>query len=153
MLGFRDPSEEPPTSAIPERHRDLLERPIVVSLATPLADGTPQVQPVWCGFDGTHLLVDTEKGRQKHRNLSRRRVATILAIDPDDDARWLEVRGVVVAETEEGAAGHIDAMARQCLGVEKYPYHAPHDVRVLFRIEPRRVATRESSMPGLDPRE
>lgn len=135
-------------TAIPERYRDLLERPIVVSLATLLADGTPQVQPVWCGFDGTHLLINTEKGRQKYRNLSRRRSATILAIDPDDDNRWLEVRGVVVAGTEVGAAAHIDELARQYLGVEKYPYHAPGDVRVLFRIEPRRVATMESSMPG-----
>jgi PPOX class probable F420-dependent enzyme len=135
-------------SQIPAKYRDLLERPIVVSLATLLSDGTPQVQPVWCGFDGTHLLVNTEKGRQKYRNLSRRRTATILAVDPDDDTRWLEVRGTVIAETEQGASEHIDELARQYLGVEKYPFHQPGDVRVLFKIEPRRVATMESSMPG-----
>ncbi|MET0502933.1 MAG: pyridoxamine 5'-phosphate oxidase family protein [Candidatus Binatia bacterium] len=56
---------------IPDKYRDLLDRPIVVSLATLMRDGPPQVQPVWCSFDGTHILVNTEKGRQKYRNMSR----------------------------------------------------------------------------------
>ena len=45
---------------IPDRYRELLDRPIVVSLATLMSDGTPQVQPVWCSFDGTYILVNTE---------------------------------------------------------------------------------------------
>jgi nitroimidazol reductase NimA-like FMN-containing flavoprotein (pyridoxamine 5'-phosphate oxidase superfamily) len=68
---------------IPDKYRDLLDRPIVVSLATLMNEGPPQVQPVWCNFDGTHILVNTEKGRQKYRNMSRRPSVTILAIDPD----------------------------------------------------------------------
>jgi len=58
-----------------------------------------------------------------------------------------EVRGTVVGETEEGANEHIDELARLYLGVEKYPFHQEGDVRVMFRIAPRRVATMESSMP------
>ena len=84
---------------IPDQCRDLLDRPIVVSLATLMSDGSPQVQPVWCGFDGTHILVNTEKANQKYRNMSRRPAVTILAIDPDNPTRWLEVRGTVVGET------------------------------------------------------
>jgi PPOX class probable F420-dependent enzyme len=132
---------------IPDKYRDLLDRPIVVSLATLMSDGPPQVQPVWCSFDGTHILVNTEKSRQKYRNMSRRRAVTILAIDPDDDTRWLEVRGVVVGETEEGANEHIDELARLYLEVDKYPFHKQGDVRVLFKIAPQRVATMESAMP------
>ena len=132
---------------IPDKYRDLLDRPIVVSLATLMSDGPPQVQPVWCSFDGTHILVNTEKSRQKYRNMSQRRAATILAIDPDDDTRWLEVRGVVVGETEEGVNEHIDELARLYLGVDKYPFHKEGDVRVLFKIAPQRVATMESAMP------
>jgi PPOX class probable F420-dependent enzyme len=97
-----------------------------------MSDGPPQVQPVWCSFDGTHILVNTEKGRQKYRNMSRRPAVTILAIDPDDDTRWLEVRGTVVGQTEEGANEHIDALARLYLGVAKYPFHQAGDVRVLW---------------------
>ena len=90
---------------IPDRYRDLLDRPIVVSLATFMSDGPPQVQPVWGSFDGTHILVNAEKSRQMYRNLSRRRAVTILAIDPDDDSRWLEVRGTVVSETGGAPTG------------------------------------------------
>ncbi|MBL8223762.1 MAG: PPOX class F420-dependent oxidoreductase [Chromatiales bacterium] len=135
---------------IPPEFRDLLDRPITVSLATVMADGQPQVQPVWCSYDGRHVLVNTEKGRQKYRNLSRRKLATILAVEPGNDNRWLEIRGVVVAETEAGADAHIDQLARLYLGVDSYPYHAPGDVRVMFRIEPRRIATMGTTMPGLD---
>lgn len=134
-------------NTIPANYRDLLDRPIVVSLATLMPDGQPQVQPVWCSYDGTHILVNTEKGRQKYRNLSRRRVATILAVDPDNDSRWLEVRGTVAAEAEEDADAHIDALAKLYLGLDKYPYHQPGDVRVMFRIAPQRVATMDSTMP------
>ncbi len=132
---------------IPEEFRDLLDRPIVVSLATLMSDGTPQVQPVWCSFDGTHILVNTEKGRQKYRNMSRRRTVTILIVDPRDDTRWLEVRGTVVDETEEGADEHIDELARLYLGVDKYPFNQEGDVRVIFRIAPERVVTLGSSLP------
>src|SRR5690606_31753264 len=107
---------------IPDRYRELLDRPIVVSLATLMSDGMPQVQPVWCSFDGTYILVNTEKGRQKYRNLTRRRKATILAVDPDDDNRWLEVRGTIAGHTEEGAFEHIDELARHYLDVDKYPF-------------------------------
>jgi hypothetical protein len=68
-------------------YRDLLDRPIVVSLAMLMNEGPPQVQPVWCNFDGTHILINTEKGRQKYRNMSRRPAVTILAIDPDNALR------------------------------------------------------------------
>lgn len=136
-------------NTIPDRLRDLLEGPVVVSLATLMDDGTPQVQPVWCGYDGTHLLVNTEKHRQKYRNLSRRGKATILAVDPEDVMRWIEVRGTVVEETEEGAFEHIDELAKLYMGVDKYPLHKEGDVRVIFRIRPDEVATLKSTMPDL----
>src|ERR1700720_4202756 len=75
--------------------------------------------------------------------------AEILAIDPDNVTRWLEVRGAVVGETEEGANEHIDELARLYLGVDKYPFHREGDVRVIFKIVPTRVATIESTMPDL----
>lgn len=132
---------------IPDNYRDLLDGPIVVSLATQLPDGSAQVQPVWCSYDGTHILVNTEKGRQKYRNLSRRRAATILAIDPANDQRWLEVRGEVVEETEVGANDDIDRLAKLYIGLDRYPYNRPGDIRVTFRIAPRRVMTMETAMP------
>jgi hypothetical protein len=56
----------------------------------------------------------------------------------------------VVVETEEGANEHIDELARLYLGVDKYPFHKEGDVRVLFKIEPQRVATMELTMPDFN---
>jgi hypothetical protein len=98
-----------------------------VSLATLTNEGPPQVQPVWCNFDGTHILINTEKDRQKYRNMSRRPSVTIL----------------------EGAFEHVDELARHYLGVDKYLFHEEGDVRVIFKVVPTRVATIESTMPDL----
>src|SRR6476660_7977128 len=96
---------------IPASHRDLLERPILVSLATLLPDGQPQVTPVWCDFDGTYIRINTLAGTRKHRDMRERPRVTILAIDPTDPYRYLEVRWRVVAIENEGAEAHMDALA------------------------------------------
>jgi nitroimidazol reductase NimA-like FMN-containing flavoprotein (pyridoxamine 5'-phosphate oxidase superfamily) len=49
---------------VPKKCHDLLDRPTVILLATLLSDGMPQVWPVWCSYDGDHILVHTEKDRQ-----------------------------------------------------------------------------------------
>jgi PPOX class probable F420-dependent enzyme len=124
---------------IPATHKVLFERPIVASLATVMKDGQPQVQPVWVSYDGRHVLVNTEKGRIKYRNMHERRKVTLLLIDPDDVYHWIEIRGVVESETEQGAAEHLDQLAKRYINADKYPWHKPGDVRVLFRITPTRV--------------
>ena len=135
---------------IPGKFKDLAEQPTFANLATVMPDGTPQVQPVWCSFDGTYILVNTAKGRQKYHNMSRRPAVTILAIDPDDDTRWLEIRGTVVDQTEEGANEHIDVLAQLYMDVDTYPFRQEGEVRVLFKIAPQRVATMESTMPNFN---
>ncbi|MBN8280051.1 MAG: PPOX class F420-dependent oxidoreductase [Gammaproteobacteria bacterium] len=130
-----------PIDRIPDSHRALLDGPIVVSLATQMASGQIQVQPVWCSYDGTHILVNTEQQRAKYRNLHARRPVTVLAVDPANVYHWLEVRGEVVDETREGADAHIDQLAKLYVGQDKYPFGQPGEVRVLFRIAPRRVLT------------
>jgi hypothetical protein len=127
---------------IPDTHKALLERPIVASLATQMKSGAIQVHPVWFGWDGRRLLVNTEKHRSKYRNLHERRHATLLVVNPDDVFHWIEIRGRVVAETEEnGARKQLDDAARRYIGADKYPFHQPGDVRVLFRIEPEHIVT------------
>ena len=119
--------------SIPTEYRDLLVRPVLVSFATVMPDGQPQVTPVWIDYDGTYLRVNTAAGRQKHRNMEARPQVTILAIDPDNSGRYLEVRGTVVRIDPEGGDAHIDALARKYLGVEVYPW------RNDAYIEPQKV--------------
>ena len=57
-------------------------------------------------------------------------------VDPDNPYRYLEIRGTVVEITEDGAAEHIDKMAKKYLGQDKYPFAQPGEVRVLYKIRP-----------------
>ena len=50
--------------------------------------------------------------------------------------RYIEIRGRVVEITEDDASAHIDKMAKKYLGVDKYPYGQPGEVRVLYKIKP-----------------
>lgn len=124
-------------AAIPESYKDLFSKRIFASLATLMPDGRPQVTPVWCDFDGRHVLVNSAKGRQKDRNMRRDPRVSLALVDLDNPYRYLEIRGRVAEVTEEGADAHIDRMAKKYLDKDKYPFRQPGEVRVLYKIEPQ----------------
>ncbi len=124
------------SDGIPEKYRDLFQKKAFASLATLMPGGQPQVNPVWCDYDGTYVIVNSAKGRQKDRNMRRDPRVSLALMDPDNPYRFLEIRGRVVEITEEGAADHINKMAKKYLGVDKYPYAQPGEIRVLYKIAP-----------------
>ena len=124
------------SQAIPEKYRDLFTKKAFASLATLMPDGQPQVTPVWCDVEGDLVIINTAKGRQKDRNLRRDPRVALSIIDPDNPYRYLELRGRVAEITEQGAAEHIDKMAKKYFGVDKYPYKNQNEVRVIFKIQP-----------------
>ena len=69
---------------IPEKYLDLFEKKAFASLATLMPDGRPQVTPVWVDFDGSHVIVNTAKGRQKDRNMRADPRVSLAIIDPDN---------------------------------------------------------------------
>ena len=124
-------------ATIPESHLDLLtSKAAFAQLGTTMKDGTPQVTPVWVGWDGTHLLVNTAKGRVKDKNLASRPDVAMAIIDPENPYRYLGIRGKVVGTDEAGAEAHIDALAKKYMGVDTYPYRSPTEVRIIYKIEP-----------------
>ena len=126
-------------TAIPPSHRDLLDGPIYVQLATHMKDGSIQVNPVWCSYDGEHILINSALGRVKDRNMRRNPKVTVFAGDPSNPYRWLEVRGEVVDITQEGADAHIDDLAELYLGQRPYPFRVEGEVRVIYKIAAQRV--------------
>jgi PPOX class probable F420-dependent enzyme len=124
------------SQVIPEKYADLFNKKAFASLATVNSDGTPQVTPVWVDFDGKHVIVNSARGRRKDKNMGQNSSVALSIMDPDNPYRYLEVRGRVAEITEEGADQHIDKMAKKYMGVDKYPYHRPGDVRVIYKIEP-----------------
>jgi PPOX class probable F420-dependent enzyme len=130
---------------IPNDFRDLLDRPIVVALVTLMPDNQPQATPVWCSYDGEHVLVNTARNRQKDRNMSERPQVTVLSIDPENPYRWLEVRGVVDEITENGAVDHINQLSAKYRNQPDYyaknPVQKDRETRVIYKIRPVRVVT------------
>ena len=112
------------SQVIPEKYRDLFQKRAFASLGTLMPDGRPQVTPVWCDFDGEHVIFNSAKGRQKDRNVRRDPRVSLAIIDPENPYRYLEIRGRVVEITEDGADDHINKMAKKYLGVDKYPIRA-----------------------------
>jgi PPOX class probable F420-dependent enzyme len=126
---------------IPESHADLFTKPAFASLATLNADGSPQVTPVWVDFDGTHVLVNTARGRVKANNLSREPRVALYIADPGDPYRYVAIQGRVSEMIEAGADAHIDKMAKKYMNKDQYPFRAPGEVRVLVKITPDKVHT------------
>jgi len=125
---------------IPEKYLDLFNKKAFANLATLNSDGTPQVTPVWVDYDGSHVLVNSARGRRKDKNMEHNRAVALSIQDPDNPYRYLEVRGHVEEITEQNADRHIDQMAKKYMGVEKYPGRHPGEVRVLYKIKPERTS-------------
>ena len=119
---------------------DLFEKRAFAQLATLMADGSPQVSPVWVDYDGTHVLINSALGRVKDRNMRRDPRVAISIQDPDNLYRSLALRGRVTEITQQGAEEHIDKLAKKYLGKDKYPFRQPGEARVLYKILPERVS-------------
>src|SRR6476619_3167235 len=129
------------SDAIPGNFRDLFDKKAFGHFATIMQDGTPQVTPVWCDFDGKHVRVNSAVGRVKDKNVRRNPNVAIELQDPDNPYRYVSVRGKVVEITQDGADDHIDALAKKYLGKDKYPGRRPGEVRVMYKIRPERSST------------
>jgi PPOX class probable F420-dependent enzyme len=126
---------------IPQEYWDLLEKKAFAHLATLMPDGTPQVTPVWCDYDGTHVLLNSAKGRAKDKNMRRNPSVALSILDPENPYRHLAIRGKVIEITEEGADTHIDKLAKKYLGKDRYPFRQPGEVRVLYKVAVEHAST------------
>jgi|SRR5579875_544599 PPOX class probable F420-dependent enzyme len=125
---------------IPENALDLFEKPALAHLATVMPDGTPHVTPVWVDYDGTHILINTVRGRRKERNMRQRPQAGLTIVDPTNPWYWLSIRGYVVAVTEAGADEHLKKLAKKYLGSDDTStFRRPGQVYVIYTIAPDRV--------------
>ena len=137
------------TVKIPESHLDLLLQPINGALTTMMPDGQPQMSIVWADYDGENVLINTSLERQKSQNMQHNPKVNLLLIDPQNGARFLEVRGIVDEITEEGAIPHADKQTRAYSNNAKQRFYGdiyPEDQqlresRVLVKISPIKITT------------
>jgi len=128
-------------ATIPQAFKDLFVKVAFAHLATLMPDGSPQVTPVWVDYDGTHVRVNSAKGRLKDKNMRRGKRVALSIQDPDNPYRYIAVRGEVVEIAEQGADAHIDALAKKYLGKDRYPFRSPGEVRVMYKIRADKVST------------
>ena len=124
-----------------EKCRALIDAPNYAYLATVDADGAPQVSPVWIDRDGDTILVNTAAGRVKDRNMRNEPRVALSIADVSNPYDKSDIRGRVVDIVEgQEAYDHIDKLAKKYLGKDVYPGHNDKEDRLIFRIEPVRVA-------------
>lgn len=130
------------STEIPPAFLDLIDAPPVAALTTLMPDGRPQTTVVWCDFDGTYVRINTMRGFRKEKNMRLNPRVTLLCYDPREPLRYLEVRGMVVDMTEDGAMEHLDALSLRYTGLAPYfggcvPAElAATETPVLCRIRP-----------------
>jgi PPOX class probable F420-dependent enzyme len=109
------------------------------------ADGGPQVTMVWMDAEGDQVLFNTADGRIKPKNLRRDPRIIVSVQDRNDPQAYAVIKGKATV-TEEGAEAHIDRMAKRFLGMDKYPWRAPGEKRVLVRIDIDKIGGFTSQM-------
>ena len=108
------------------------------ALTTLMPDGQPQTQLMWVDADDDQLLVNTEIGRQKFRNVSADPRVTVTVFDAANPYRYVEARGRVTSTTGgDEARANIDDLSQKYMGA---PYGNPIGTeRVILHIDVDRV--------------
>ncbi|MDS0220849.1 PPOX class F420-dependent oxidoreductase [Haloarcula sp. S1AR25-5A] len=121
--------------AIPSEFHDLFETATIAHVTTMTPDGKPHATPVWIDYDSDDemLLINTERGRQKTRNVEADPTVAVSMTDPENPYRFLSVTGEVEEITTEGAREHIDVLAQRYMGEDEYPNPIETE-RVILRI-------------------
>lgn len=126
-----------------EEYRRILQGRRNAYLATLMADGSPQVTPVWIDVDGDDVVVNTSEGTVKLANVRRDPRVAINIESEEDRYRVLSLRGSVIAiESSEEVDDHIDALSVRHDGVPWTP-EDDEEVRVRIRIRPERISLLE----------
>jgi len=121
---------------------DLVELPIVATLATYRKDGTVLLSPVWHEWRDGGFNVTIEHDDVKHRHVKRDPRASIALYESDPPYRGIELRGTPKIVEEDAAEIHRRIAARY-LGPEAVEAYAstPSGKEVTLRLEPGELRT------------
>jgi PPOX class probable F420-dependent enzyme len=129
-------------AAIPDGYLDLFTtKAPLAHVATVMADGSPQVTPVWFDYVGGKVRINTASTRVKARVLTEGAKVALSIVDPDNDYRYIQVRGVVSKVTGEGSEAHIDLLAKKYLDKDVYPWRRAGEQRLVIEIVPEKTQT------------
>ncbi|MFE2143254.1 PPOX class F420-dependent oxidoreductase [Streptomyces sp. NPDC059456] len=129
------------TLVLNETVRKLLDSPHPAVLSTLNPDGSPQSSVVWVSRDGGDLLVSTEQGRRKERNIARDARVGLTVFDTANPFVYVEIRGTATL-TEDADRAVAVRIAEEYMGPgagKEYAEAPAENVRVVVRITPTKV--------------
>jgi PPOX class probable F420-dependent enzyme len=131
-------------------YRELLDRPITITLGLIAPDGRVSLTPMWFDHEGDKILVNTAAHRSKCEWIRKNPELTVLVVNPDNPYHWIQIRCTVEDEVREWEASgervtkQLDKIWTKYTG-EKPPYGLRdpkiEEKRVLFVCRIDRVAT------------
>jgi PPOX class probable F420-dependent enzyme len=115
---------------------DLLERPLLATLATRRIDDSILLSPVWHEWRDGAFLIAVEADDGKLRHVTRDPRVTIIVAEPEPPYRGLEIRGTaMVAQLPYGAT--IRRIGRRYIGTAADGFWAEDDDSgAILRIAP-----------------
>lgn len=123
----------------PLEYLDLLkdETKAYLFLATIMPDGSPQVTPIWFNADDDYILINTNEGRTKDRNMKARPKVALVIQDPATPYRYIQIRGEIAEYTTQGADEHINQLA---LKYDNEPWkYREGQKRIIYKIKPTHI--------------
>ena len=120
----------------PEEFADLLERPVFGHLATVRTDGAPIVNPMWFLWDAqtSELLLTHTKERHNFRYLQAEPRVAISIADPDNQYRYLQIRGVVERIEDDPSGSFYQVLQQRYRGFTTEV--KDRAVRVILHVRP-----------------
>ncbi len=131
-------------------YRELLDRPITMTLGIIGPGGRVNMTPMWFDHEGDKILVNTAAHRRKCEWIRKNPELTVLIVNPDNPYHWVSIKCTVENEIREGEPGgerageQLDRIWTKYTGQDPpYALRAPviEEKRVLFECRIDRVAT------------
>jgi hypothetical protein len=104
-----------------------------------MPDRSARVSPIQVRVEADEIVIDTTELRMEASNLQPDREVAIVAIDPDDPADAVIVRGTVTEAIYEGAGEQVQALGRRF--DPEYPSRALGERRVRLQVAPHQVSS------------
>jgi PPOX class probable F420-dependent enzyme len=123
---------------LPEDIRALVRGPNFAHLATLMADGSPQVAPVWVDLEGERILVSTNEGSLKARNTKREARVGLSILAYENPYVEAQLRGRVVERRPDATFEIMDRISHKYTR-KPFPFRENPALRVVLVIEVERA--------------
>ena len=142
------PKNQNQECTINEKVTSLFSKKNLVFIATVMSDGAPQVTPVWADLEDNRIMVNTAKGRVKHKNILRDPRVAISVVSRANPLDMVSIRGIVEKIIPDYEYQHADRLTRQYMdGRDTYPFKRDGEKRITLKIRPESIFV----MPELHP--